>query len=80
VTRAAGGWSERLRSLLLTTSDGQEEFEFWGQLVFSVEPIREVYPSNTAVGVDLNSIETGKVKKLDGIISTAIKSDGLTFK
>ena len=80
MTRAAGGWSERLRSLLLTTSDGQEEFEFWGQLVFGVEPIREVYPSNTAVGVDLNSIETGKVKKLREIISTAIKIDGLTFK
>ena len=47
--------NEVLRSIL-STSYGQEKLEFWGQLVFGVESIREVDASNTAVGVDLNSI------------------------
>ena len=45
------------RSLLLATSNGKEELEFWGKLVFGVEPVREVNPSNTAVGMDLHSIQ-----------------------
>ena len=62
-------------SLLLATGNGQEEFEFWGQLVFGVESVGEIYSSNTAVGVDLDSIDKkGSIKKELGIISTAITS------
>jgi len=43
---------------LRLAGDGQEELELGRQLVFGVEPIREVDSSDAAVGVDLNS-ETG---------------------
>lgn len=40
---------------LWLTSDWQEKFELWWKLILSVESIREVDSSNSAVGVDLNS-------------------------
>jgi len=40
-------------------SDGEEEFEFGWQLVLCVESVGEVDSSDTAVGVDLNSIKSG---------------------
>ena len=40
---------------LWLTSNRQEEFEFWRQLIFGVEPVGEVDSSNSTVGVDLNS-------------------------
>ena len=36
-------------------SDGQEELEFGRKLVLGVESVGEIYSSDTAVGVDLNS-------------------------
>lgn len=33
----------------------QEELEFWRQLLLAVQPIREVDPADTAVGVDGHS-------------------------
>merc|ERR1719498_1881148 len=33
----------------------QEQFEFWWELVFGIESIREVDSSYSAVGMDLNS-------------------------
>ena len=38
-----------------TTSNGQEKFEFWGQLVFSVEAVGEVNSTDSAVSVNLDS-------------------------
>ena len=35
------------------SSDGQEKFEFWGELVFGVEAVGEVNSANAAVRVDL---------------------------
>ena len=46
---------------MLTTglaSDGQEELEFGRQLIIGVKSVREVDSSNTAVGMDLNSIKS----------------------
>jgi hypothetical protein len=37
------------------TSDWQEQFEFWGELVFCVESVGEINSSNSAVGVNLHS-------------------------
>jgi len=37
------------------SSDGKEEFEFWGELVLGVEAVREINAANTAVSVDLHS-------------------------
>lgn len=37
------------------TSNWQEQFEFWGQLVFCVQSVGEVNSSNSAVGVNLHS-------------------------
>ena len=39
----------RVCSLLLATGDGQEELEFWGQLVFGVEPVGEIDSSNSGI-------------------------------
>jgi hypothetical protein len=41
--------------------DGQEELEFWGELVFGVESVGEVDSSNTTVGVDLHSKLTNQL-------------------
>ena len=43
------------RSLGGFASDGEEELELGGELVFSVKAIREVDSSDAAVGMDLNS-------------------------
>ena len=43
------------RSLLLATSNGKEELEFWGKLVFGVEAVGEINTTDSAVSVDLNS-------------------------
>ena len=40
---------------LWLTSDWQEQFEFWGELVFCVESVGEINSSNSAVGVNLHS-------------------------
>ena len=40
---------------LWLTSDWQEKFEFWGELVFCVKSIGEINSSNSAVGVNLHS-------------------------
>ena len=37
------------------SSNWQEKFELWWELIFGVESIGEVNSSNSAVGVDLNS-------------------------
>ena len=36
------------------TSNRQEEFEFWRQLIFGVEPVGEVDSSDSAVRMDLH--------------------------
>lgn len=38
------------KSLLLL--NGQKKFEFWGQFLLAVEPVRKVNPSNSTVGMD----------------------------
>ena len=43
------------RSLGGFASDGEEELELGGELVFSVKAIREVDSSDAAVGMDLHS-------------------------
>ena len=43
------------RSLGGFASDGEEELELGGELIFSVKAIREVDSSDAAVGMDLNS-------------------------
>jgi hypothetical protein len=40
---------------LSTASNGQEKFEFWGQLVFGVESVGEIDSTNSAVSVNLDS-------------------------
>ena len=43
-------------SLLLgTASHRQEQLEFWGELVFGVQPVGEIDSANTAVSVNLHS-------------------------
>ena len=52
----------RARSLALgLASDGEEELEFWGELVLGVETVREVDAADAAVGVDLDSKRRGGV-------------------
>lgn len=70
----------------LPLHDGQEQFELGRQFLLGVQPIREVYPSNATIGVDLHSErfdvirpvrsprEVGKVE-LD-LIPTLVESHG----
>ena len=38
-----------------TSSNGQEQFEFWGQLVFGLESVGEVNSTDSAISVNLDS-------------------------
>jgi len=46
-----------LSNLVWLSGDWQEELELWWELILSVKSIREVYSSNSAVGVNLNSVQ-----------------------
>ena len=47
----------------MATSDGEEEFELWWELVFGVQSVGEIDASNTAVGMDLHSKQQRRVTK-----------------
>ena len=46
-----------LSNLVWLSGDWQEELELWWKLILSVKSIREVYSSDSAVSVNLNSIQ-----------------------
>ena len=74
------------RSLLRLTGNGQEEFEFWREFVFSVESVGEVDSSDSAVSVDLNSkslyvvgtiSSSGEIRQVElNLIPSLIESHG----
>ena len=69
-----------------TSSNGQEQFEFWGQLVFSVESVREVNSTDSAVSMNLysegfdviGSVSTsGEVREIElNLVPAFVKSHG----
>ena len=46
-----------LANLVWLSSDWQEKLEFWWELVLGVESVGEIYSSDSAVGMDLNSMK-----------------------
>lgn len=47
--------SDVLRPNIVLLCNRKKEFEFWGQLIFGIQPVREINAPDATVRVDLHS-------------------------